>query len=142
MFVPTEGIGSAISKILKETGIRLESLEFNEDRAIAVFFTDHAPQAPQKVRKTARRGKPADIPPATVTDLPEGPWVKCGQSSDGHHHNIWRCGDHEATTREIAGAFGVKVNLMGVRLGNSGYAVTRKHHGKTTDTKVKAMAEV
>ena len=128
MFIPTEGIGSAIARIVKECGINLATLEFYEDKARAEFSIGTTTKVTKPTRKIV-----------TSTSLPEGPWVKTKETvaapnpggHGGHHSALYECNGVKATLGEIGEAFGVSGGVINQRFKRSGgYAVTMKHSSK------------
>lgn len=115
MFIPTEGIGSAVAKILSECGLEPVRMEFYEDRAVVEFSAAS--------RASRRNCGPASAPKS----LPAGPWKASGKRGKAA---LWKCGDVEATVEELADAHGVSKDCMRFRLQSGGFTDTRTRRSK------------
>ena len=118
MFIPCEGIGAAIAKIVTECGLRPVKLEFLEDRCSVEFTSSDSPSSSRKAKeKVAETGR----------KYPNGPWEKTGKVGI---RSVYRCGDTSAFLKELASYKGVTEECMEYRLRTGGMLEPKQRHSK------------
>lgn len=119
MFVPVEGIGSIIAKIVGATRLPLETLEFFEDKCVVTFSTR------AQAKATLRNSKPSGTFKAPIDTnvkftLPPGPWKKTKTPG------VWECDGEKRAVKELAADRGIKPSVMSQRLLANGMLDTQK----------------
>lgn len=102
MFVPTEGIGACVARIVSECGLKPLRMEFTEEKAVVEFAQcDSATPSPD-----------ANDP----NGLPESGWTR-----EGHK---WRNGNLLMSVAEISDRIGVSGKVLRQRLYSRGRITT------------------
>lgn len=123
MFVPTEGIGSAVAKVSRETGVPVLNMTFHEDRCVVEFAIT------AMATTTTKKPKVAPPPVLSGATYPEGPWEKTSIRGP-HGAKQWKCGDVSATTKQLAESLGLPTNVVLQRLYNTKFITTRHSRSK------------
>jgi len=114
MFVPTEGIGACVARIVSECGLKPLRMEFTEEKAVVEFAADDYATPSLRNRRT-------DVP-AVSHDLPNEGWK--------HEGHKWRNGTLLMSVREISEKTGIPKNALRQRLCNAGRIETLEHRSK------------
>lgn len=113
MFVPTEGIGACVARIVSECGLKPLRMEFTEEKAVVEFATGDPATPSQGNRRH-------EVSPDH--GLPNEGWKQ-----EGHK---WRNGTLLMSAKEISEKTGIPKNALRQRLYKSGRIETLERRSK------------
>lgn len=123
MFVPTEGIGACVARIVSECGLKPLRMEFTEEKAVVEFA-----QCDSATPSQGNRGSRV----SPDHGLPNEGWKQ-----EGHK---WRNGTLLMSVKEISEKTGVPKNALRQRLYKAGRLETLEHQSKFVKRKSRAKA--